>query len=124
MRATPTRDPAGGDLDAVFQALSDPTRRGILRILEEGERATGKIAEEFPVSRPAVSKHLRVLYDAELVTRRKEGRNRLYALRPEPLAEAYAWLDRYRRLWRGSLEGLKRHLEAEAGRRERGGAGP
>lgn len=110
------------DLDTVFQALSDPTRREILRMLEEGERATGAIAEEFPVSRPAVSKHLRVLYDAELVTRRKEGRNRLYGLRPEPLAGAHAWLERYRRFWRESLAGLKRHLEEEGASPEEGGA--
>lgn len=100
-------------LDDVFQALSDPTRREILSLLEEGERSTGTIAEVFPVSRPAISKHLRVLHDARLVTRRKEGRNRLYALRPEPLAAAYRWLRHYRDFWEGSLSRLKSHVEED-----------
>ena len=108
------------ELDEVFQALADPTRREILRLLEGGERATGEIAVEFPVSRPAVSRHLRVLYDAQMVTRRKEGRNRLYGLRPEALAEAWEWLARYRRFWRESLAGLKDHVEgAEEDEEER-----
>lgn len=100
-------------LNAVFQALSDPTRRGILELLREGERSTGVIAERFPLSRPAISKHLGLLHEARLVRRRKEGRNQLYALEAEPLAEAYRWLEDYRRFWRSSLDRLKRHVEEE-----------
>jgi len=86
---------AAGDLDAVFQALSDPIRRDILGILRAGERTTGDLAERFPVTRPAVSRHLRVLHEASLVERRKEGRNQIYSLVPEPLEDARDWLDCY-----------------------------
>ncbi|NIP59248.1 MAG: metalloregulator ArsR/SmtB family transcription factor, partial [Gemmatimonadetes bacterium] len=69
-------------MDAVFRALSDPIRREILGILRAGERTTGELADRFPVTRPAVSRHLRVLHEARLVERRKEGRNQIYSLVP------------------------------------------
>ncbi len=100
------------DLDAVFHALGDPTRRAILTRLTRGERSTGVIADDFSLSRPTISKHLGVLQSAGLVTRRQEGRNQLYAIAPAPLAAAYEWLGRYQRFWRMSLAQLKRHLEA------------
>ena len=103
----------GADLDTVFHALGDPTRRGILAILADGEQPTGIIAENFRLKRPTISKHLGVLKEAGLVTRRQAGRNQLYALEPEPLAAAHEWLARYERFWRLSLAGLKRHLEEE-----------
>lgn len=100
-------------LDDTFHALADPTRREILALLEEGERSTGRLAQAFPLSRPAISKHLRVLYDAGLVTRRKEGRNQVYSLRAEPMAQAFEWLSRYRQFWRTQLRRLKRHVEED-----------
>lgn len=100
------------NLDDVFQALSDPTRRGILRLLREhDELATGEIARRFPVSRPAVSRHLRVLVETDLVEREKEGRNQIYRLSAEPLEDATRWLLEYRDLWRHGLANLKRYVE-------------
>jgi DNA-binding transcriptional ArsR family regulator len=101
------------NLDDVFHALSDPTRREILALLGQGERSTGRLADAFPLSRPAISKHLRVLHDAALVDRRREGRNQIYALRAEPMAGAFEWLSRYQRFWRTQLRRLKRHVEEE-----------
>lgn len=98
-------------LDPVFHALADDTRREILSILSGGERATGEIAERFELSRPAISKHLGVLVDADLVQRRKRGRNQLYVLRADPLERAYAWLSRYQEFWKVSLKALKSHIE-------------
>lgn len=115
---------ATGNLNAVFQALSDPIRRDILGILRAGERTTGELADRFPVTRPAVSRHLRVLHEARLVERRKEGRNQIYSLAPEPLEDARDWLDRYARHWRGALERLKTRLEEESGSGGAGGSGP
>jgi len=81
--------------------------------LADGERSTGAIANDFPLSRPTISKHLEVLKVAGLVTRRQEGRNQLYTLDAEPLAIAHDWLLHYQRFWRLSLTQLKRHLEDE-----------
>lgn len=103
------------DLDAVFQALSDPTRRKILGILRRGDRSTGNLAERFPMTRPAVSSHLRVLYDAGLVDRRKEGRNQLYTLASGALRDARMWLELYAAEWRQGLGRLKTHIEEEVG---------
>lgn len=101
------------DLDLVFQALSDPTRRGILGMLRQGEHSTGSLAEAFPMTRPAVSRHLRVLYEAGVIDRRKEGRNQIYTLAPEALQDARDWLERYTREWKRGLERLKAHVEGE-----------
>ncbi len=99
------------DLDSVFHALGDPTRRAILGLLAKGERSTGLIAGDFPLSRPTISKHLGVLHDAGLVMRHQAGRNQLYAIVPAPLGAAYNWLRRYQRFWHMSLAQLKRHVE-------------
>jgi DNA-binding transcriptional ArsR family regulator len=96
---------------AVFEALADPTRRRLLELLAERERSAGDLAGEFTVSRPAVSRHLRVLRDAGLVRWREDAQRRIYALRPQPLAELDEWLDRYRRFWPDALDQLERHLE-------------
>ncbi|MGD2067860.1 MAG: metalloregulator ArsR/SmtB family transcription factor [Gemmatimonadota bacterium] len=111
---------AGPDLDTVFQALSDPTRRDILEMLREGERNTGDLARAFPVSRPAVSRHLRVLCDADLVVRRKVGRRQLYRVAPEPLVAAHDWLTDYARHWQGNLARLKALVEGEWGDADEG----
>ncbi len=98
-------------LDHVFQALGDPTRRAILAGLMAGERSTGAIAGDFPLSRPTISKHLGVLHRAGLVSRRQRGRNQLYSLEAMPLAGAHEWLANYRSFWKLSLGSLKDHLE-------------
>jgi DNA-binding transcriptional ArsR family regulator len=102
---------AGGE--AAFHALADPTRRAVLDLLRTGRRPAGEIANAFPVSRPAVSKHLRVLRRAHLVEERREGRHRFYQLNPEPLRAVDSWLEQYRQFWAASLENLKRFVEAE-----------
>jgi DNA-binding transcriptional ArsR family regulator len=99
--------------DAAFSALADPTRRAVLDLLRAGTRPAGEIARAFPVSRPAISKHLRILRRAHLVEERREGRHRLYQLNPEPLKAVDSWLDQYRRFWTASLENLKSFVEAE-----------
>lgn len=99
--------------DAAFNALADPTRRAVLDLLRAGTRPAGEIARAFPVSRPAISKHLRILRRAHLVEERREGRHRLYQLNPEPLKAVDSWIDHYRQFWTASLENLKSFVEAE-----------
>lgn len=101
-------------MDAVA-ALADPTRRRILELLRDGEVAAGDLSDEFAISRPAVSRHLRVLREAGLVSSRVQGQRRLYALDPAPLAELDAWLEPYRRLWAQRLDALD--TEIRRGRR-------
>ena len=80
----------------VFAALADPTRRRLLELLAAGERSAGELAREFDISRPGVSRHLRVLREAGLVRARGEGQRRLYSVDPGPLDEVDAWLARWR----------------------------
>src|SRR4051794_12292120 len=87
-------------------ALADPTRRELIGLLAGGEIAAGELAERFPVSRPAISRHLRVLRESGLVRTRTDGRRRLYALDPAPLRELDAWLEPYRDLWAQRLDAL------------------
>lgn len=84
-------------LDDLFRALADPTRREMLDRLRGGGLAVGELAAAFPVSRPAISKHLAILEEAGLVAARKQGRRRIYALVPGPLAAVAGWLDGHRR---------------------------
>ena len=101
----------GRQLDAVFGALSDSTRRAILADLTRGERTVGELAAPFEISRPAISKHLRVLERAGLVQRTPEGRISRCALDASPLREAADWVERYRDFWEGRLDALARYLE-------------
>lgn len=96
-----------------FSALADPTRRAVLDLLRSGSLPAGRIAQSFPVSRPAISRHLRLLRRAKLVRERREGRRRLYQLNPEPLRAVDSWLERYRMFWQMSLADLKAYVEAE-----------
>ncbi|MHB8858743.1 MAG: ArsR/SmtB family transcription factor [Thermoleophilia bacterium] len=96
----------------VFQALADPTRRKILRLLSSEELPVGKISEPFPISRTAVSKHLGVLSEAGLVGERKIGRERRYRLQPEPLLEVKRWLAYYEKFWDKKLAALKEHIDS------------
>src|ERR1035438_1015667 len=95
----------------VFHAVEDVTRRDILDRLRQGAQPVHEIARAFPVSRPAISRHLRVLHEAQLVTERRQGRQRMYHLNPEPLRDMDRWLETYRNFWSISLANLKRHLE-------------
>jgi DNA-binding transcriptional ArsR family regulator len=102
--------------EAAFHALADPTRRAVLDLLRQGSQPAGQIAQAFPVSRPAISKHLRLLRRAHLVEERREGRYRLYQLNPEPLKAVDSWLQQYRVFWQASLANLKTFVEAEYAR--------
>jgi DNA-binding transcriptional ArsR family regulator len=95
----------------VFHAVADPTRRAILDRLQGGGVAVAELAAGFAMSRPAVSKHLRVLRDARLVREDKEGRRRIYRLTPAPLRDLSLWVEAYRSFWAANLMSLKRHLE-------------
>jgi DNA-binding transcriptional ArsR family regulator len=99
--------------EATFQALADPTRRAVLDLLRRGSQPAGHIAQAFPVSRPAISKHLRLLRRAHLVHEHREGRNRVYQLNPEPLRAVDSWLEHYRSFWSANLASLKAFVEAE-----------
>ena len=95
----------------VFRAIADPTRRAILDRLRAGPAPVNALAADFRQSRPAISKHLRVLREARLVAEQKSGRERLYELSPRPLQQVAGWIEGYRSFWQGSLTNLKRYLE-------------
>jgi DNA-binding transcriptional ArsR family regulator len=97
----------------VFQAVADPTRRALLDRLRSGSAPVADLTAGFGVSRPAISKHLRVLRRASLVRERRVGRQRIYELNSAPLRDVAAWIDSYRLFWQGNLESLKRYLEQE-----------
>jgi DNA-binding transcriptional ArsR family regulator len=99
--------------DGAFEVLAEPMRRRILDLLRERERPVGELVDRLELSQPGVSKHLRVLRDAGLVSVRPEGQRRWYGLRPEGLAELDRWLAPYRQLWGGRLDALERHLDAK-----------
>ena len=96
---------------AAFAALAEPTRRHILDLLRERSRPVNELVELLGISQPGVSKHLRVLREAELVQVRRDAQRRWYELRAEPLADVDAWLEPYRQLWAGRLDELERHLD-------------
>ncbi len=104
-----------------FDVLGDPVRRRILELLADGERTAGAVGavvqEEFGISQPGVSAHLRVLRDAGFATVRADGARRLYAVSPEPLRDVDAWLERFRRYWEPHLAALE--TELARGRRQR-----
>ena len=100
-------------LDRTFAALADPTRRAILEHLSQGPTTVGELADPFRISRPAISKHLRVLERAGLVRRRKDGRLSRCALDATPMKNAADWVERYRRYWEQQLDALARYLEHE-----------
>jgi len=99
-------------LDLVFAALADPTRRAILSRLAEEDASVGELAEPFNISRPAISKHLRVLEKAGLVRRTRDGRISRCELDAEPMKTAADWVERYRQFWESQLDSLARYLES------------
>ena len=114
--------PSPAALDATFQALADPTRRAILARLAQGEASVMELAEPFAMSQPAISKHLKVLENAGLISRGREAQRRPCRLEAAPLAEATGWLIEYRKFWEkqfGQLDDLLdelKKLEAMAGK--------
>lgn len=102
-----------------FAALADPTRRAILARLGSGEATAGELARPFALSKPAISRHLKVLETAGLITRRTDRQWRRCALRPQGLKEAARWLERYRRFWDESFDRLAAYVdELEDGEEE------
>jgi len=104
-------------LSAVFGALADPTRRAILARLTEGDLTVGQLSAPFPVSQPAISRHLKVLESAGLITRTRRATARLSHLEAEPLRDATEWLARYQAYWDESHERLETLLSALQGAR-------
>lgn len=97
----------------VFQAIADPTRREVIKLLAEKELPISEITSHFPISRTAVTKHLHILSEAQLVSGRKEGRKKLYSLQPGPLKELKHWLSYYEQFWNNKLSMLKHIVESE-----------
>jgi DNA-binding transcriptional ArsR family regulator len=98
-------------LSATFAALADPTRRAILARLASGERTVSELAEPFDMSLPAISKHLRVLERAGLISRRREAQRRPCRFEPAPLQEASQWANRYREIWERRLDRLETYVK-------------
>jgi len=103
--------PTSYALDATFAALADPTRRAILARLATGEASVAELAEPFAMSQPAISKHLKVLERAGLISRGREAQRRPRRLEPRPLADATDWIERYRRIWEGNYKRLDAVLQ-------------
>jgi DNA-binding transcriptional ArsR family regulator len=97
-------------LSVIFSALADPTRRAILARLANGDATVTALAEPFSISLPAISRHLKVLEHAGLISRSRSGQWRSSALRAAPLQEATEWMDRYRQFWDASFDRLDEHL--------------
>jgi DNA-binding transcriptional ArsR family regulator len=104
------REAPAGD---VYRAISDPTRRAILERLRAGPSPVNALAADFQQSRPAISKHLKVLKSARLVSEEREGRERRYRLHAAPLQQVAGWIEGYRSFWQSSLSALKIFLENE-----------
>lgn len=101
------------DLDRVFAALADPTRRATLARLSEGPASVSELAAPFEMSKPAVSKHLKVLREAGLLVREIDGRHHRCSLRSEPLRQASEWISTYDRFWSSGLDGLEAFLNSQ-----------
>ena len=106
---------AAADLDSTFAALADPTRRAILARLALGEASVMELAEPFAMSQPAISKHLKVLERAGLVSRGRDAQRRPCRIEGQPLAEATKWLENYRQVWEASYQRLDALLEEMKG---------
>src|SRR3954462_15365769 len=102
---------------AVLRALADDSRLVMLEALAKGPQTVNELAALVPIARPGVSRHLRVLREADLVEVRQDAQRRVYSLRPQPLAEVDEWLGKYRSLWEQRLDAL--HTEIARGKRER-----
>ncbi|MEX2583852.1 MAG: metalloregulator ArsR/SmtB family transcription factor [Gemmatimonadota bacterium] len=99
------------DMDAVFTALADPTRRGMIRRLSHGSATVGELGRPYRISKPAVTKHVRMLERAGLIHRKRDGRIHRCTLDPTPMLRAEEWIERHRRFWEASLDALARFVE-------------
>lgn len=98
-------------LDSTFASLADPTRRDILARVGRGQLSVGEIAKHYDLTFAAVSKHIQVLEKAKLIVKRKQGKEQLVSIEPQALADAYEYLDRYKRLWESRLDNLEVYLK-------------
>ncbi len=94
----------------VFQAIADPVRRDIIELLAENECSVNTVAEQFDISRPAVSKHLRILEECGIVTITKQGRERICMIQPKELIPAFMWIDQYKKLWTEKLDSFEDYV--------------
>lgn len=108
----------------VFHAIAHPGRRAILVLLKTGEKTASELAEPFHVSFAAVSQHLGVLKDADLISERREGRQRIYRLQPTPLENVARWVDEFQTFFEARLDALAAHLDRKHGRKKRRAARP
>jgi DNA-binding transcriptional ArsR family regulator len=111
MKPKSYEQPPSERLDATFAALADPTRRAILARLASGEASVAELADPFSMTQPAISKHLKVLERAGLISRSRDAQRRPRRLEPKPLAAATEWLEDYRRFWEGSFQRLDTLLD-------------
>jgi DNA-binding transcriptional ArsR family regulator len=114
----------GDRLSTIFGALADPTRRAILARLAAGDATVTELAEPFPISLPAISRHLKVLERAGLISRSRSGQWRSSTLEAAPLREATEWMEQYRQYWDESMQRLDAHLRRVRESREAGGQPP
>jgi len=103
----------------VFHAIAHPGRRAILVLLKDGEKSASELARPFNVSFAAISQHLRVLKDADLLSERREGRQRIYHLRPRPLTDVANWIDEFQTFFEARLDALADHLDRKHGRKKK-----
>jgi DNA-binding transcriptional ArsR family regulator len=101
----------------IFHAIAHPARRSILILLKDGGRPASELAEPFGVSFSAISQHLKILKDADLVFTKRDGRNRIYHLHPEPLKEVWDWVEDFQDFWSARLDALEKHLDRKHGRK-------
>ena len=94
----------------VFQAIADPVRRDIIEMLATESLTVNTIAEKFEVSRPAISKHLKILKECDIITIEKKGRNRFCIIQPKQLIPAFLWIDQYKQLWEDKLDNFENYL--------------
>ena len=109
---------ANDGLSLIFGALADPTRRAILARLADGEATVTELAAPFPISMPAISRHLKVLERAGLISRSRSGQHLSSALEAAPLQEATEWMERYRQFWEASFDRLEVHLRRATSERD------
>ena len=94
----------------VFQAIADPVRRDIIELLAEETLSINAVAEKFDVSRPAISKHLKILKECDIITIEKQGRERFCTIQPKKLIPAFLWIDQYKQLWEDKLDNFENYL--------------
>jgi DNA-binding transcriptional ArsR family regulator len=102
----------------VFRAIAHPARRTILVLLKDGEKPASELAEPFGVSFSAISQHLKILRDADLVSERRDGRQRIYQLESKPLEEVWSWIEEFQSMWSARLDALEKHLDKKHGKRK------